>query len=65
MRENVENKGRKVRSVVVFAIVEAAILVLFFAFMIGNFFVARGTTASAGACSIGNALSLRRKRSGR
>ena len=44
MRENVENKGRKVRSVVVFAIVEAAILVLFFAFMIGNFFVARGTT---------------------
>ena len=44
MKRGVSRKRRKVRSVTIFGIVELAILVLFFVFMPGNYFVARSVS---------------------
>ena len=44
MKRGVSRKRRKVRSVTIFGIVELAILVLFFVFMLGNYFVARSVS---------------------
>ena len=44
MKRGVSRKRRKVRSVTIFGIVELAILILFFVFMLGNYFVARSVS---------------------